>query len=82
VFGIFSMLGQGAYNGLGIGEGQPENKMPWGQRLLESRWVPVHPLSNEDYLAMLDEKAVGINAEIGILDEKIAILQSSRTNAP
>jgi hypothetical protein len=80
VFGIFGMLGQGAYNTFQSGGEQIKSELPYSQRLLESRWIPFKRLSDEDYVAMFNEKTVEIDAEIAIIDEKIAALQKSRTN--
>ncbi len=71
------MLGQGAYNSFQASAEETERKLPYGQRILDSRWVPLKRLSDEDYVGMLNEKTVRIEAEIAIIDEKIAALQNS-----
>lgn len=53
------------------------------QRMADSKWIPVRHLSDEDYRGILSEKLLGIEADIALLDEKIADLEASRpTPAP
>ncbi len=78
--GILGMLGQGVYNTFHEGGDEVKDKVPYSQRLLDSRWVPLKRLSDEDYVEMLNEKTLKINANIAIIDDKIAALQKSRTN--
>jgi hypothetical protein len=44
---------------------------------LESKWSPLKRLSDEDYIARLQEQQLRIQAELEILDEHIAALKSS-----
>ncbi len=77
--GILGMLGQGVYNTLHGGGNEVKDTVPFPQRLLDSRWVPLKRLSDEDYVEMLDQKTLKINADIAIIDDKIAALQKSQT---
>lgn len=77
--GILGMLGQGVYNTFHEGEDEVKDRVPYSQRLLDSRWIPLTRLSDEDYVEMLNEKTLRINAEISIIDDKITALQKSRT---
>lgn len=79
MYGILGMLGQGVYNTFQGGGDEVEARVPYSQRLLDSRWVPLKRLSDEDYVEMLNEKTIKIDAEIAIIDDKIAALQKSRT---
>ncbi|KAF7510429.1 hypothetical protein GJ744_006708 [Endocarpon pusillum] len=79
MYGILGMLGQGVYNAFQGGGDEVEVRVPYSQRLLDSRWVPLKRLSDEDYVEMLNEKTIKIDAEIAIIDDKIAALQKSRT---
>lgn len=45
------------------------------QRIVDSKWVPLRSLSDEEYRHMLSEKLLGIEAEIAIIDEKILELE-------
>ena len=81
VFGIFGMLGQGAFESLQADGADDQSKISYTQRLLESRWVPLKRLSDDDYVGVLNEKSIRIDAEIAIIDEKIAGLQRSRVKA-
>lgn len=82
VFGILGLVGQGAYNRFQPAEEEAETKLSYSQRLLESRWTLLKRLSDEDYIGMLNEKTLKIDAEIAIIDEKIATLQQTRTGRP
>ena len=79
--GILGMLGQGVYNTFqGVGN-EVGDRVPYPQRLLDSHWVPLKRLSDEDYVEMLNEKTIKIDAEIAIIDDKIAALQKNRTKS-
>jgi hypothetical protein len=51
---------------------------PLVQRLAESKWIPLRTLSDEEYRGMLGEKLLSVEAEIALLDDKIAELEKSR----
>jgi hypothetical protein len=51
---------------------------PLAQRLAESKWIPLRTLSDEEYRGMLGEKLLSVEAEIALLDDKIAELEKSR----
>jgi hypothetical protein len=78
MFGILGILGQAGYNAIQTDVEETPSKLPFTQRLLASRWVPLKRLSDEDYVEMLNEKTIKIDAEIALIDEKIATLQKSR----
>lgn len=78
-FGILGMLCEGGYNAFQRDGEETGSRLPYTQRLLASRWVPLKRLSDKDYVGMLNEKTIKIDAEIALIDEKIATLQKSRT---
>jgi hypothetical protein len=51
---------------------------PLAQRMAESKWIPLRTLSDEEYRGMLGEKLLSVEAEIALLDDKIAELEKSR----
>jgi hypothetical protein len=51
---------------------------PLVQRLAESKWIPLRTLSDQEYRGMLGEKLLSVEAEIALLDDKIAELEKSR----
>jgi hypothetical protein len=51
---------------------------PLAQRMAESKWIPLRTLSDEEYRDMLGEKLLSVEAEIALLDDKIAELEKSR----
>lgn len=72
---MFGVLGQGAYNGWQRSAEAVETKVTWGQRILDSRWIPMRRLSDHDYTEMLGEKIIKVDTEIAIIDERIAALR-------
>ncbi|KAJ5690595.1 hypothetical protein N7462_004987 [Penicillium macrosclerotiorum] len=80
---IFSLLGYGgqsAFNRLDAWQmdwAQHPSK-PFGQRVAESKWIPLRHLSDQEYRGMLSEKLLSVEAEIALLDEKIEELEKTR----
>lgn len=58
-----------------------EPSKPLGQRIAESRWMPVKVLTDEQYREILDEKLLSVEAEISIVDEKIEELRKSKSES-
>ena len=50
---------------------------PLWQRAAHSRWSPMKPLSDEQYLGVLQEKLLRIDVEVAIIDDEI-----QKLNAP
>lgn len=48
---------------------------PFLQRMADSKWIPLKSLSDDDYRRILSEKALTIEAEMALVDDKIAELQ-------
>ncbi|TGJ84420.1 hypothetical protein E0Z10_g4360 [Xylaria hypoxylon] len=44
---------------------------------LDSKWSPMQPLSDQDYIDKVEEKILRLDAEIAIIDENIASLKAS-----
>lgn len=44
---------------------------------LESKWVPITPLSDQQYAEFLEDKILKAEAEIAIIDENIDALRKS-----
>ncbi|KAL9111015.1 MAG: hypothetical protein Q9227_004448 [Pyrenula ochraceoflavens] len=74
----FGFFGQAAVNYIrqkrAIARDVP--KKPFLQRVMESKWMPMKPIPDAEYVAMLEERALRLDAEIAILDEKIEDLRS------
>ncbi|KAH6664362.1 hypothetical protein F5X68DRAFT_265888 [Plectosphaerella plurivora] len=45
--------------------------------IFESKWSPLKKLSDEEYVEMMDEKILRIDAEIALIEEKIAELRQA-----
>ncbi|KAL1999101.1 hypothetical protein VTN02DRAFT_5057 [Thermoascus thermophilus] len=77
VFSLLGYLGQRSYNALDRWrlENPDLSTRTIVQRIVDSRWVPLRSLSDEEYRHMLSEKQLGIEAEIAIIDEKIRELE-------
>jgi hypothetical protein len=50
------------------------------QRMADSKWIPLKSISDGDYRAVLADKALGIETEMALIDEKIEELQKSKSN--
>lgn len=85
MFSLFGWAGQHGYNHLDaknsseiqkqvelIAKGEDKPKEPWTYRLAKSKWSPMSVLSDEEYVKMQEEKLLRVEAEIAIIDEKIA----------
>ena len=48
---------------------------------LDSKWSPMQRLSDKDYMHMVEEKILRLDAEIAIIDENIASLKNSSKSA-
>ena len=77
MMGLFGYVGQHGYNLFSMSS-DPNNELakPLGARFLGSSWVPLKALSDEQYEDMLNEKLLRTEAEISLIDEKIAALKA------
>ncbi|EEH20381.1 hypothetical protein PABG_02640 [Paracoccidioides brasiliensis Pb03] len=80
IFGLAGFLGQKSYdviNGCWVSQHEAETgpQKPLARRLLESKWMLLKPLSDGEYIVMLNEKLLAIDAEIAIIDGKIEALR-------
>lgn len=84
VFSLLGYAGQTAYHA--VDNWQMEHadmpSKPIVQRLAESKWIPLKSLSDEDYRGVLNEKVLGIEAEISIIDERIHELEKAKAEKP
>lgn len=79
VVGLLGFAGQNGYNFLVDRASSNVDKGSLLQRFSEMKWVPLKSLSNQEYEQMLNEKLLSTEAEIAIIDERIAALRSSKT---
>ncbi|KAI0395341.1 hypothetical protein F5Y17DRAFT_457078 [Xylariaceae sp. FL0594] len=72
---VFSALGAGSsfVSQLSQPSGSKENKTSW----LDSKWSPMRRLTDKDYIHLLEEKILRLDAEIAIIDESIASIKGS-----
>lgn len=49
--------------------------------IFESKWSPLKKLSDEEYVDMMDEKILRIDAEIALIEEKITELRQVSAQA-
>lgn len=78
VLGLLGFAGQYGYN---VFSGRTTSESEKGsllQRFAAMKWVPLKSLSNQEYENMLNEKILSTEAEIAIIDERIAALRSSQ----
>ncbi|PGH04412.1 hypothetical protein AJ80_08523 [Polytolypa hystricis UAMH7299] len=75
IFSLAGYLGQNTYNVLDDWQlkqrEKAPNAKPLGERIMESRWMPMKRLSDQQYVEMLNDKLLVIDAEIALLDERI-----------
>lgn len=83
VFSILGYLGQSSYNMVDEWQLQRDDTptKPLGQRIMESRWMPLKVLTDEQYREILDEKLLSVEAEIAVVDEKIDELRKSKSSS-
>ncbi|KAI5290589.1 hypothetical protein KEM54_001087 [Ascosphaera aggregata] len=82
---IASFIGQKAYDAIDDWqlrrseeeEANPTVKKPLEQRLLESKWTLLKPLSDAEYIEMLEDRKTQIEVEIALVEEKLAGLKRS-----
>ena len=83
MIGLLGLAGQGGYNAItdaNHAESTPVRSLM--QQVMESKWMPLKPLSDEQYEGILNEKLLRTEVEISIIDEKIAALQASPIQNP
>ncbi|OJJ51226.1 hypothetical protein ASPZODRAFT_156160 [Penicilliopsis zonata CBS 506.65] len=77
IFSLLGYLGQKSF--YAVDRWQMERahvpSKPFLQRLADSKWIPLRSLSDDDYKGILREKLLGIEAEIALVDDRIAELQ-------
>ncbi|OJD25865.1 hypothetical protein ACJ73_02762 [Blastomyces percursus] len=78
IFGVAGFLGQKSYDvidGWQLSKDQTAPRKPLAQRVLESKWMLLKPLPDDEYIGMLNEKLLAVDAEIAVIDDKIAALK-------
>ncbi|KAJ6062089.1 uncharacterized protein N7446_006209 [Penicillium canescens] len=80
IFSLLGYCGQSVFNRVDAWQMANANNSskPLVQRMAESKWIPLRTLSDEEYRGMLGEKLLSVEAEIALLDDKIAELEKSR----
>ncbi|KAK5167675.1 uncharacterized protein LTR77_007374 [Saxophila tyrrhenica] len=80
MFSIFGFAGQMASNNLYKRREAAEHdaKPGFWRRMSDKPWSPVTVMSNEDYAKMLNEKLLRVDAEISIMDDRIAALKKAQ----
>ncbi|KAF2011440.1 hypothetical protein BU24DRAFT_281217 [Aaosphaeria arxii CBS 175.79] len=89
MFTLFGFGGQHAYDFLDqknteqvqkddVTEEGAKEKGTWLQRAAKSKWSPMKVLSDEEYLEMMNEKVLSVEAEIALLDDKIEELRKQQ----
>lgn len=78
MFSLFGVVGQVAFSSFEAAPLQaiPEPKKPLMQRFLDSPWIPLRHIPDEEYSARLNEALLKIDAEIAIIDDRIAEIRS------
>ncbi|EFR04807.1 hypothetical protein MGYG_07814 [Nannizzia gypsea CBS 118893] len=78
---MLGFVGQYSYNTLEKRQArlqsEPASTKTWAERMADSRWVPIRNLSDEQYKAMLQEKLLGVDVEIALIDDRLKELRGS-----
>lgn len=92
MFTLFGFVGQHGYNALdrrntvevkrqAVLKEEGKQDPNWMQRMAKSKWVPMSVLSDEEYEKMLEEKLLGVEASLALVDERMEewrVLQRER----
>ncbi|KAF2733583.1 hypothetical protein EJ04DRAFT_513086 [Polyplosphaeria fusca] len=92
MFTLFGWGGQTAYNYLDkentdavVSQARPKSEEEkrlenenWMQRAAKSKWIPMKALTDDEYVQMLNEKLLALNAEIAIVDDRIEKFKSEQ----
>ncbi|KAK6207920.1 hypothetical protein QIS74_13001 [Colletotrichum tabaci] len=78
VFSLIGGTGQAFYNSV---QGRPEATEK-RKSIFESSWSPLKKLSDDEYRDMIEEKMLKIDAEIALIDDKIAELRAAKEANP
>lgn len=73
VFTVFGAGGQAFVNR--VGEWKANKPEGEGTGFLSSKWSPLRKMSDEEYENFMSEKMLKVEAEIALIDDKIAELQ-------
>ncbi|KAG9240572.1 hypothetical protein BJ878DRAFT_525434 [Calycina marina] len=78
MFSLFGSAGQAIYNRTNARKSaQPDaEEKPRGFQWMNSKWNPMQVLTDMEYENMLQEKLLGINARIALIDESIEALRA------
>lgn len=79
IFSLLGYAGQRSYTTLDEWnmKEQANPSKPLGQRIAESKLMPFRVLSDDQYKEMLNEKLLGVEAEIALIDEKVQALKDA-----
>ncbi|KAK2035067.1 hypothetical protein LX32DRAFT_688739 [Colletotrichum zoysiae] len=78
VFSLIGGTGQVFFNSMQDRPEVTEKK----KSFFESNWSPLKKLSDDEYREMIDEKMLKIDAEIALIDDKIAELRAAKAANP
>ncbi|EEP79978.1 conserved hypothetical protein [Uncinocarpus reesii 1704] len=78
-FSLLGYVGQLSYNMVDGWHTQrvTQPKTPLVERIVESKWIPIKSLSDEKYKELLNEKLLGVEVEIALIDDRIKELRES-----
>lgn len=78
---MFSLFGAGGQAVVNWRAAKVANAPPTTGEGFWSRWSPVTKLSDEDYVKILEERLLRIEAEIALIDDHIKELRESKRQA-
>jgi len=81
VFGLMGLGGQASYVAFERRAESPTESRPLLDRLSDSTWWPLKSISDADYERELTEKVIGLEADIAMIDEKVAALKQDSSSS-
>jgi hypothetical protein len=79
VMGLMGFAGQYGYDIFSTRAASDPERGSLFKRFAAMKWVPLKSLSNEEYERMLSERLLSTEAEIALIDERIAKLHASQS---
>jgi hypothetical protein len=79
MMGAVGFVGQKGFHAILANYHPDAERRPLLQRIMDSPWMPLKSLSDDDYESMLREKLIRTEAEIALIDERLVDLRPLST---
>lgn len=78
MWGVLGAAGQMVANGMSNRKPQVKDE---NDSWLRSKWSPLKKLTDQEYIDMMEEKILRVDADIALVDDRIAELKSTDQRA-